>query len=325
MVLLAGIMSVDFATLAPAGWRLASDPNSRLKKPAQQADIAQFLTTRTNPFRVDLDEEQVPYNFGDWFGVDQFGGYTASMPTNIYKIQGEWPARLLLEEAYYVGTKPKRPDQILVFASDKGLNVYQNRDAFPPAWTVHSAERLSAAQDIPVRLQQPLEELRRKTFLREPPPALETCAAQDDVRLAARDSNNLVVEALMRCRGMVIVSDPYFPGWQAAVDGKRAHIYQAYGFLRGVIVEAGRHRVEMRYRPASVIWGGGDERCGLCIRSDFGLEIATEPRRLKEWLRPECCLPLRTRQRVRPRLRGRRPWAHDGRPPGRRSGSVRRS
>jgi uncharacterized membrane protein YfhO len=55
---------------------------------------------------------------------------------------------------------------------------------------------------------------------------------------------------------MVIVSEAWFPGWKATVDGQATPIYEAYGFLRGVVVPRGRHRVEMRYQPASVIWGG---------------------------------------------------------------------
>jgi uncharacterized membrane protein YfhO len=54
---------------------------------------------------------------------------------------------------------------------------------------------------------------------------------------------------------MVILADSYFPGWRATVDGERAQIYEAYGALRGVVVGKGRHRIEMRYIPFSVIAG----------------------------------------------------------------------
>ena len=54
---------------------------------------------------------------------------------------------------------------------------------------------------------------------------------------------------------MVIAGETYGPGWQASVDGKPARIYEVYSALRGVVVDAGRHRVEMRYRPKSVLIG----------------------------------------------------------------------
>jgi uncharacterized membrane protein YfhO len=72
-----------------------------------------------------------------------------------------------------------------------------------------------------------------------------------------------LLEANLKCRGMVIDSDTFFPGWEATVDGRPAPIYEAYGFLRGVVAEAGPHRIEMRYRPKSVYWGAALTALGL--------------------------------------------------------------
>jgi uncharacterized membrane protein YfhO len=51
--------------------------------------------------------------------------------------------------------------------------------------------------------------------------------------------------------GLLVVSDSYYPGWRAWVDGNSVAIHRVnYGF-RGVVVPAGRHTVEMEYEPAS--------------------------------------------------------------------------
>ena len=71
------------------------------------------------------------------------------------------------------------------------------------------------------------------------------------------EPNYVRIEAQMQCRGMVILTDTWFPGWRATVDGKRAKIERAYGMVRGVVVESGNHTIEMRYRPASVYLGAG--------------------------------------------------------------------
>ncbi|MFM7140698.1 MAG: hypothetical protein ACKO2K_02120, partial [Alphaproteobacteria bacterium] len=42
------------------------------------------------------------------------------------------------------------------------------------------------------------------------------------------------------------------------MDGVETSVLRVNGFVRGVPVTAGRHRVELRYRPASV-------RVGACI------------------------------------------------------------
>ena len=67
----------------------------------------------------------------------------------------------------------------------------------------------------------------------------------------------------MNCRGMLILGDNYFPGWRAAVDGRSVPVYEAYTVVRGVILDKGAHRVEMVYRPLSVILGGGMTALGM--------------------------------------------------------------
>ena len=56
-------------------------------------------------------------------------------------------------------------------------------------------------------------------------------------------------------RSLLILSDTYYPGWKAFVDGKETQIYQTDLALRGVVVEAGNHKVEFRYQPESFRYG----------------------------------------------------------------------
>lgn len=51
--------------------------------------------------------------------------------------------------------------------------------------------------------------------------------------------------------GLLILSDSWFPGWEATVDGERVPVLRVDHALRGVVLPAGEHRVEFRYRPAS--------------------------------------------------------------------------
>ena len=51
------------------------------------------------------------------------------------------------------------------------------------------------------------------------------------------------------------MSDTWYPGWVATVDGKPAELLEVYGALRGVVVEKGTHRVSMVFRPWSVYGG----------------------------------------------------------------------
>jgi uncharacterized membrane protein YfhO len=51
------------------------------------------------------------------------------------------------------------------------------------------------------------------------------------------------------------LTDVYYPGWTASVDGTAVPIHRANYAFRAVAVPPGRHVVEFHYRPASVRYG----------------------------------------------------------------------
>jgi len=51
--------------------------------------------------------------------------------------------------------------------------------------------------------------------------------------------------------GLLVLSEMYYPGWVARVNGRVAKIYQVDGALRGVAVSGGANRVELSYEPFS--------------------------------------------------------------------------
>jgi hypothetical protein len=77
------------------------------------------------------------------------------------------------------------------------------------------------------------------------------------------DSDDVILTATLVCPGRVVLSDTMYPGWEARVDGRPAALQEAWGALRSVEVEAGAHRIEMHYRPASVRFGAGLTGAGL--------------------------------------------------------------
>jgi len=49
-----------------------------LQKLGENHDVAAFLKSQPNRVRVEVEEKEIPFNFGDWFGIDQMDGYQAS-------------------------------------------------------------------------------------------------------------------------------------------------------------------------------------------------------------------------------------------------------
>jgi hypothetical protein len=55
--------------------------------------------------------------------------------------------------------------------------------------------------------------------------------------------------------GLLVDSDCFYPGWEARVDGREVPILRVDHALRGVVVPAGAHRVDLSYVPRPLILG----------------------------------------------------------------------
>jgi len=65
----------------------------------------------------------------------------------------------------------------------------------------------------------------------------------------------VTVQAKMTCDGMVVLSDTYYPGWDAKIDGQPVEIHEVDFAFRGVVVSRGTHQITFRYRPGSFVVG----------------------------------------------------------------------
>jgi hypothetical protein len=101
----------------------------------------------------------------------------------------------------------------------------------------------------------------RTAIVSEPvPAAVEPAdpAAQERVELIARLPERTALRVTITQPGLLVVGDPWYPGWTAVVDGQAAPVLRAYTALRAVPVPAGTHEVVLTYEPVSF-------RIGLAI------------------------------------------------------------
>jgi hypothetical protein len=122
--------------------------------------------------------------------------------------------------------------------------IYDNPRALPRAWV---AGRAVSVSDTLGATLAPNVDLRRTAVLFDasPPPAgsggTAAITRYEDDRVTLRSHGS----------GMLVLSDTWYPGWHAKVDGRDAKVERVDHMLRGVRVGRGTHTVEMTYRPLS--------------------------------------------------------------------------
>ena len=248
-------------------WAHVRDVNHRalLNALYDTRDLAVYLRSVPGEKRLEINDKDVPFSFGDWYQIPAAHAMTASMLTETSELGGWWDDRLVRMYGmnYAVSRAPTRGSQQERFTGKSGIKIWHMADTFPRAWTVHQtvvAPNDSAGRDM---VRSPDLDLRKTAVMAKTQPSLAQCGGEDRVTGFYENPSQVWVNVEMACQGLLIVSDNWYPGWRAEVDGRAAEIWKVNTVIRGVVVNAGKHTVAMRYRPLSVYFGFAFTLVGL--------------------------------------------------------------
>jgi hypothetical protein len=216
--------------------------------------LAAFLKSRVGSDRVSYVYDDLVFNFGDWYGVPSLAGFLPSAPDATWRL-GPWNPRILdlYSVRYWIGVeKPggQKPAEAgpEVFADSEGWRVWLRPTALPRAWVAHQVKVAQSQQDAVRLTQDPATDL-RTTVVLDRTVRTESCPDAANVVFTATDEQHLRLDASPACAGVLVLSDNWYPSWQATLDGKPIDVLRADAAIRAVAVPAGPHRIEMRYDP----------------------------------------------------------------------------
>ena len=198
--------------------------------------------------------------------------------SDVYAEGLDSPLLDLLNVRYMVLPTVVKPDESLLLElkeenptvySDGRVEVLENRDALPRAWIVHSARQASQKETLD-QLGSGAVDPRETALLERPPPDLDRPEnpSADRARVTSYEADRIGLETESGARGLLVLSEPYYPAWKAYVDGEPAPVYAADHLLRAVPVPAGEHMVELRYESWSL-------RIGLAVSLVSCLALVT--------------------------------------------------
>ena len=227
--------------------------------------------TTLDPFRIDVRTgiyDLWQPNTAALFGLhDVWGIYN---PLVLTHWQGLWdnnPGRhTRIYDMYNVrfvivrdGT-PLDDQYTLAYDAPGPLAVYQNPDPLPRAWLVPAAQVLPDEEAVLTAVKQPSFEPLHTVVLAQPHDSPSIPATTDEsipsstsgsVSFLAYSPNEIILAAHAERPGYLVLSEVWFPGWHATVNGRSVPVWRANYTFRALPVPAGNLEVRLWYAPAS--------------------------------------------------------------------------
>ena len=171
----------------------------------------------------------------------------------------------LLNVEYIVLDKQYRPsppldlselDFVMEQTGIRGGVLYRNPNVLPRAFLVGSAMTVADSGEAARRLQDPEFDPAQQVVLENaaalpsyPPPQ------ESSVEVETYAAERVRIRVESDAPAWLLLTDTYYPGWQATVNGDTAPIYPANVLFRAVAIPPGSSTVEFTYQPASWRWG----------------------------------------------------------------------
>ncbi len=151
------------------------------------------------------------------------------------------------------------PEMFTTVWEDSTWRIWQYRQALPRVMFLRSYIVRSDPQQIIDTLYDPAVRLDSTVVLERVPvvPALPKYSGDQasSATITSYGLNTVTVSIASPVSGFVVLTDNYYPGWTATIDGKPTELYRADYTLRAVEAPEGKHTVVFTYTPITLTIG----------------------------------------------------------------------
>ena len=147
----------------------------------------------------------------------------------------------------------------LAFDGDPDLNVYRNRNVLPRAQIIHDAQVVDDGDEAWQAVQAPSFDPATQVVIESQgaqTPTTSAATGPEQAQWLQRSGNELALEVTTTAPGYLVLSEVWYPGWQAEVEVggqiQRQPVLRANAAFQAIpLWEAGAHRVRVRFAPAT--------------------------------------------------------------------------
>ncbi|MFC1807319.1 YfhO family protein [Candidatus Omnitrophota bacterium] len=168
----------------------------------------------------------------------------------------------------YLGVKyiiaPSKFSLNLPLVYDKEVKIYQNPQVLPRAYVAHKIRFASDYQIAQKIMGEKNFDIKGTVILEEKAPAWYKYTnargqniKEEFAKIQEYEANKVKISVNTESDSILVLTDLFYPGWKAYVDGRESEIFRVNGLVRGVFLRNGNHEVVFKYSPASFNIGLG--------------------------------------------------------------------
>ncbi|MBI3090267.1 MAG: YfhO family protein [Candidatus Tectomicrobia bacterium] len=241
-----------------------------------EPEVVDFFARDKEPFRISYihNPHLIDVNTGMAYGISNVGGYDALVQRRYHRFINVNDGRMIDEirltlrvnritkfarmlnlKYVMIDSDAERPQGLEEVLRTPKRVIYKNPKYLPRVWNVADGKVLSEERAIVAAMAKESFEPRSFAILEEPPdqPAGAKPPGADEAppRIAASGLNWVRIETSQPRYALLVLSDPWFPGWKVYVNGRESKLLRANYVMRAVVTPPGESVVEFRYEPLS--------------------------------------------------------------------------
>jgi hypothetical protein len=260
-VSLGAVMCVQLLSLAWS-WLPMTDTHLFPMYPrTRTTDLLKKDTTcyRVLPVTLPGHQRVLPPNILYMYKVATLTGYDGIFPRVVSQLFADTgntqvnPGALGLANVKYILINPEADihDSSLTLVDSSEIKVYLNRKWKDRAYMAYRYEVLANEHEVFKRFHGSDND-GSVVFFDNPPTVnvnREGSSVRHSVKISKSGNNELLVEVETAEEGYLVLSDTFYPGWNAYLNSSKVEIMKGNYAMRVVYVPAGKSAVEFRFEP----------------------------------------------------------------------------
>jgi hypothetical protein len=224
-------------------------------------------------FVVPTYEPTIPGAYASWFGQGRlWRGFASTLPhstprfhflrtANTDEMRPAHLRRLLdlMSVRFYAAHRELAKGRLADFArfvrSDSvsfgPIRLFERAAALPRVYAVHELVRADDASHARALVLAADFEPRREAVVESEVVGVSPAVGLDQASIRSYSPEAVTIEVRCESACLLVLTDLDFSGWEAKLDGAKVETHRVNGLFRGIVVPAGAHTIEYRYRSVA--------------------------------------------------------------------------